>query len=380
MKIIIVGCGKVGTTLAKQLCKEGHDITVIDKKASRVRALSDGYDVLALEGDGSSYSCLRDAGVETADALIAVTDSDEKNLLCCLIARKTGNVAAIARVRNPVYNSEIQFFRKGFGLSMVINPEQAAAMETARVFRFPSAISIDTFSKGRVELLTFRLNEGNILVDKSLTYIHQKLKTDVLVVIVRRGGKTIVPSGNFVLKAGDLVSIISGPGQAEVFFRKIGLETDRVKNVMIIGGGKVTHYLAKRLMADNIAVKIICQMALLRKEGRRIEDLIADLKQPAESEEIRYHIGREDFRLAGENVLNDFRAFCKADPRFHLVVPNFEGIRVSFDDEEVKGWLLLRMSLHDPVLPLNLESKEAGGTAVIRQRIAPFFEQYDWLS
>ncbi len=129
-----------------------------------------------------------------------------------------------------------------------------------------------------------------------------------------------------------------------------------------------------------IAVKIICQMALLRKEGRRIEDLIADLKQPAESEEIRYHIGREDFRLAGENVLNDFRAFCKADPRFHLVVPNFEGIRVSFDDEEVKGWLLLRMSLHDPVLPLNLESKEAGGTAVIRQRIAPFFEQYDWLS
>ena len=147
MKIIIVGCGKVGTTLAKQLCKEGHDITVIDKKASRVRALSDGYDVLALEGDGSSYSCLRDAGVETADALIAVTDSDEKNLLCCLIARKTGNVAAIARVRNPVYNSEIQFFRKGFGLSMVINPEQAAAMETARVFRFPSAISIDTFSK-----------------------------------------------------------------------------------------------------------------------------------------------------------------------------------------------------------------------------------------
>ena len=257
VKIIIVGCGKVGASLAKQLCKEGHDITVIDKKASRVRALSDGYDVLALEGDGSSYSCLRDAGVETADALIAVTDSDEKNLLCCLIARKTGNVAAIARVRNPVYNSEIQFFRKGFGLSMVINPEMAAAMETARVFRFPSAISIDTFAKGRVELLTFRLNEGNILAGQSLVYIHQKLRTDVLVVIVRRGGKTIIPSGNFVLKAGDLVSIISGQGQAEIFFRKIGLETNRVKNVMIIGGGKVTHYLAKLLMADNIAVKII---------------------------------------------------------------------------------------------------------------------------
>ena len=273
VKIIIVGCGKVGASLAKQLCKEGHDITVIDKKASRVRALSDGYDVLALEGDGSSYSCLRDAGVETADALIAVTDSDEKNLLCCLIARKTGNVAAIARVRNPVYNSEIQFFRKGFGLSMVINPEMAAAMETARVFRFPSAISIDTFAKGRVELLTFRLNEGNILAGQSLIYIHQKLRTDVLVVIVRRGGKTIIPSGNFVLKAGDLVSIISGQGQAEIFFRKIGLETNRVKNVMIIGGGKVTHYLAKLLMADNIAVKII------EMDRKKCEELSDELPQ-----------------------------------------------------------------------------------------------------
>ena len=238
MKIIIVGCGKVGGTLAKQLCSEGHDVTVLDKDASKLRAMSSGYDVLALEGDASSYSDLKEAGVEDADILIAVTDSDEKNLLCCLIGRKTGNLKAIARVRNPVYNSEVEFFRKGFGLAMVINPEMAAASEIARMFRFPSAINIETFAKGHIELLTFHLPEHSKLAGKPLTYIHSKLHTDVLVVMVKRGDQVTIPSGDFVVQAGDVLSIVTGHGQAHDFFGKIGIETNRVNNVMIVGGGK----------------------------------------------------------------------------------------------------------------------------------------------
>ena len=257
MKIIIVGCGKVGGTLAKQLCSEGHDVTVLDKDASKLRAMSSGYDVLALEGDASSYSDLKEAGVEDADILIAVTDSDEKNLLCCLIGRKTGNLKAIARVRNPVYNSEVEFFRKGFGLAMVINPEMAAASEIARMFRFPSAINIETFAKGHIELLTFRLPEHSKLAGKPLIYIHSKLHTDVLVVMVKRGDQVTIPSGDFVVQSGDVLSIVTGHGQAHDFFSKIGIETNRVHNVMIVGGGKVTYYVAKKLIENGISVKII---------------------------------------------------------------------------------------------------------------------------
>ncbi|MDO4804874.1 MAG: Trk system potassium transporter TrkA [Lachnospiraceae bacterium] len=275
MNIIIVGCGKVGGTLAKQLSMEGHDITVMDKDAAKLRAMSSGYDVLALEGDASSYGDLKEAGVETADILIAVTDSDEKNLLCCLIGRRTGNLRAIARVRNPVYNSEVEFFRKGFGLAMVINPEMAAGSEIARAFRFPSAIDIETFAKGNIELLTFHLPEGSKLVGKPLSYIHSKLHTDVLVVTVRRGGQVTIPSGDFVVRAGDVLSIVTGQGKAHEFFSKIGIETNRVKNVMIVGGGKVTYYVAKQLITDGISVKII------EKDKARCEEL-SDLLPRAE--------------------------------------------------------------------------------------------------
>ncbi|MBR3070165.1 MAG: Trk system potassium transporter TrkA [Lachnospiraceae bacterium] len=257
MKIIIVGCGKVGATLAVQLCRDGHDVTVLDRNPLAIRSVSSVYDVLGMEGDGSSYSTLKDAGIESADLLIAVTDSDEKNLLCCLIGQKAGNVKTVARIRDPIYNSEISFFQKNFGLSMVINPELSAAQEMGRIFRFPSAISIDTFSKGRVELLTFVLSKTSVLVGKPLTYIHSKLKSDVLVAVVRRGNTVTIPSGNFVLEAEDTVSVIIGKGLANEFFKKIDVKANPIQNVMIGGGGRVGVYLARRLIAEGIGVKII---------------------------------------------------------------------------------------------------------------------------
>ncbi len=257
MNIIIVGCGKVGSTIANQLCNEGYDVTVIDNNPNKLRAVSDGMDAMAMVGDGTSYTTLKEAGIETADVLIAVTDSDEKNLLCCVIGKRTGNLAAIARVRNPVYSNERDFLQKGFGLAMLINPESAGAEEMGRIFRFPSAIDIETFAKGKIELLTVRIPEKSLMVGNPLTYIHQKLRTDVLVAVVRRKGQVIIPSGDFVIEAGDLVSVIAEHEQAHEFFRKIGIETHRVRDVMIIGGGKMTYYMAKNLAASGIGIKII---------------------------------------------------------------------------------------------------------------------------
>ena len=257
MNIIIVGCGKVGSTIAKQLCNEGYDVTVIDNNPNKLRAGSDGMDAMAMVGDGTSYTTLKEAGIETADVLIAVTDSDEKNLLCCVIGKRTGNLAAIARVRNPVYSNEREFLQKGFSLAMLINPESAGAEEMGRIFRFPSAIDIETFAKGKIELLTVRIPEKSLMVGNPLTYIHQKLRTDVLVAVVRRKGQVIIPSGDFVIEAGDLVSVIAEHEQAHEFFRKIGIETHRVRDVMIIGGGKMTYYMAKNLAASGIGIKII---------------------------------------------------------------------------------------------------------------------------
>ncbi|HIR14162.1 MAG TPA: NAD-binding protein, partial [Candidatus Choladousia intestinavium] len=157
MKIIIVGCGKVGATLAEQLCDEDHELVIVDKNPTKIQQLSESIDVMGVTGNGSSIHILSEAGVEEADILIAVTGSDELNLLCCLIAKKVSNCHTIARVRNPVYNKEVHFIQKMMGISMIINPEFAAATEMSRLLRFPSAIKLDTFSKGRVELLKFKL-------------------------------------------------------------------------------------------------------------------------------------------------------------------------------------------------------------------------------
>ena len=163
MRIIIVGCGKVGSTLAEHLDEEGHDITVIDKHGEKLKYLSDRIDVLGVEGNGASVSTQREAGVKDADILIATTNSDELNLLCCLIAKKAGNCQTIARIRDPEYFNEMRYIRDELNLSLVINPEQAAAAEVARIIKFPSAMKVDTFARGRVELIKISIPQGSKL-------------------------------------------------------------------------------------------------------------------------------------------------------------------------------------------------------------------------
>ena len=185
MQIVIVGCGNVGRSLIEQLSKENHNITVIEEDSDVIQNVVNNYDVMGIVGNGASYSILKDAGIESADLMIAVTDSDEINLLCCLIARKTGHCHTIARVRNPVYSREIDFIKEELGLSMVINPEEACANEAARLLKFPSANKIDTFAKGRAELIRLTVSDDSKLCDKSVKDIAQELKLPVLLGIVR---------------------------------------------------------------------------------------------------------------------------------------------------------------------------------------------------
>ncbi len=257
MNIIIAGCGKVGRALAEQLSREKHDITVIDRKPEAIQQITNIADVRGVVGNGASYEIQMDAGIDTADLMIAVTDADEVNLLCCLIAKKAGGCQTIARVRNPVYHHEIHHIKDELGLSMVINPEWAAAMEMARLLRFPSAIDIDTFANGRIELLRFQLEEQNPLCDNKIKDLHMLSRCEVLICIVERGNEVLIPSGEVELKAGDMISVVASPVNASRFFKAIGIETNQVKNTMIIGGGKISFYLAKRLLEMGIQVKII---------------------------------------------------------------------------------------------------------------------------
>lgn len=257
MQIIIVGCGKVGSTLAEQLQEEDTDITLIDILAEKTNALSEDIDAMGIVGNGASINTLMEAGIENADIMIAVTGSDELNLLCCLIAKKTSQCHTIARVRNPIYGNEISFIKERLGIDMIINPEFAAAQEISRLLRFPSAIKIDTFARGRVELLKFKVLPEFNLDGMSVSRIVEKLQCDVLFCAVESEGRVSIPGGNHVIHNGDLVSILAAPRNAAQFFKKIGLKTNQVKNALIVGGGTISHYLTRMLLDMKINVKII---------------------------------------------------------------------------------------------------------------------------
>lgn len=258
MKIIIVGLGKVGQKLAETLSQENeHDITVVDCNRKAIEGVINQYDLMGVAGNCSSLDTLKEAGIEDAELLIAVTGSDELNLLTCLIAKKAGNCQTIARVRQPEYSASLQLLKDDLGLAMIMNPELAAASEIARVLRFPSAIQIDTFAKGRVEILKFKVPEGSVLDNMSIVNMSQKISSDILVCGIERGEETFIPGGNFVLKSGDFVSIVAPVNCAGQFFKKINIKTNRVKDVMIVGGGEIAYYLASRLLATGIKVKII---------------------------------------------------------------------------------------------------------------------------
>lgn len=258
MKIIVVGFGKVGYVLADQLNNEGHDLTVIDLNENRMQYAISQLDIQAITGNGTSYRTQMEAGIQDSDLLIAVTDHDEINLLSCLIAKKAGNCHTIARVRNPEYSKEINFIKEELGLSMSINPERAAAMEIVHLIQIPSAMEIDTFARGRVNLIKFRVPNGSPILNIKVS--DNALLKDCLLCVVQRYDKSIIiPDGNTVLREGDIVSVIVPLNKIFKFFSSIGIKTRPIKDVLIVGGSTIAYYLAETLIKSRINVKIIEQ-------------------------------------------------------------------------------------------------------------------------
>ncbi|WP_367565709.1 Trk system potassium transporter TrkA [Lacrimispora sp.] len=257
MKIIIVGCGKVGTTLAEQLNKENHDIMLIDKNASVINSVTEKFDVMGIVGNGAVYQVQIEAGIKDTDLLIATTNSDELNMLCCLIAKKAGNCHTIARIRNPEYDSEVRYIREELGLSLAINPEMAAALEISRLLRFPSAIKVDTFAKGRVEIMKFLVPEDSVLHNMPVREVFRKLDCHVLICAIEHENDVIIPNGNSIITAGDKISFIASPAEANHFFKHVGIDNNAVKTVILAGGGRITYYIAKILEHTKIKVKIL---------------------------------------------------------------------------------------------------------------------------
>lgn len=259
MNIVIIGAGKVGYSLAKQLSTEGHDVTVIDSSPDTIEYISSNLDVYSVCGNGANYELQQIAGVSQANLVIACTDLDEVNMLCCIVANKLGALHTIARVRNPDYIKQVVFLREELGLSLWINPELATAEEISRILRFPSAVKIDTFAKGKAELVEFKLNEGNALCGASVSSIHPQYKAKVLLSIVERSGNVYIPNGDFVLQAGDKISVVGSPVEQGKFVQKLGISKKPVKKVILVGAGKITVYLAEMLLDMGMRVKIIEQ-------------------------------------------------------------------------------------------------------------------------
>ena len=256
MKIIIVGCGKIGSSIATELNNENHEIVVVDIDHEAVSNLSNSLDILGIEGNGATYDVLMEAGVDTADLLVAATALDEINIYTCLMAKSAGVSNTIARVRNPEYTQDLFRVKDQLGLSMAINPERAAANEIGKLLRFSGAIEIDTFSKGAVELVKVALPENSILCNKKLNET-ETLKGKVRICTVERDGEVYIPGGDFELKTGDKITVVSKPETISKFFKKISVSTSKTKDVILLGGGKVSYYLASRLLKSGARVKII---------------------------------------------------------------------------------------------------------------------------
>ncbi len=257
MKIIVVGCGKVGYALAEQLDKEGHDITVIDQDDKKLEKITSTMDVYCVHGNGASHTVQMEAGIKDADLLISMTDSDEVNMLCCLIAKKAGNCQTIARIRKPEYYDEVSFLKDELGLSMAINPELTAAAEMSKLIQYPKALEVESFVKGRVTMIKVVIAEKSPLDGLVLKDIGRVVSNRVLVCIVKRGNDVVIPDGNFMLQAGDAVSLILPVEESTSFFKKMGIKTPPIKSVMIAGGGTTSYYLAKQLSKTGVKVKII---------------------------------------------------------------------------------------------------------------------------
>ena len=258
MRIIIAGDGKVGAMLTKQLSAEGYDLTLIDADPEVLESTESRYDVMSVQGNCASMETLERAGIRETDLLIAVTNADEVNLLCCMTAHGMNpDIHTIARIRNPEYNDQIFKMRNLFALSMMINPERQAAVEIERLLKYPGFLKRDTFAKGRVEIVELRVDAGHKLCNIALNDLYNIVKCKILVCTVIRNGKAVMPGGDFVLMEGDRIFVTAPTNVLTTLLRNLGIITHKAKRVILCGGGRVSYYLAQMLLKNGIGVQIV---------------------------------------------------------------------------------------------------------------------------
>ena len=257
MNIVIVGCGKVGLSLVEKLSEEGNDITVIDPDPDKIQTVTNQYDVIGIVGSGANFDTLQQAGISDTDIFIAVTGSDELNLLCCIVAKRTSDCAAIARVRSPEYSAESNYFKEKLGLAMVINPEMASADKIARNLSLPAAIGVSRFARGRAEILRIRIPEGNMLHNRLLSELSEELRGNVLICGVERNGEVYIPSGSFRLQQGDELSFVCPSLDSKAFLGRVGFDAEPARQEMIVGGSRAAYYLARALLDSGVQVRIL---------------------------------------------------------------------------------------------------------------------------
>ena len=259
MKIIIVGNGKVGYAIARQLAVEGHDITMVDSSPVALARADSTLDLMCGEGNGASISVLEEAGARTADLVIAVSNLDETNLVCCLIAKTMGAKHTIARVRNPDYRRDAALLKREIGMDMVINPDLAAAREIARILSFPSASSVEPFAGGRIDMIGIQVTERDRFYGVALSEFHRIRSAEVLICAAQRGDECIIPNGNFVPREGDKLYMVGTKSELQKMLRAMGRTQQRVKTVSLLGGSRIAMYLTWELAVSNTKVCIVEQ-------------------------------------------------------------------------------------------------------------------------
>ena len=257
MRLIIVGAGKIGATLVDKLSKEKHDIVIVDKDATIVEQVVNRYDVMGVCGGGADRMILEEAGVSSADFVIACTSRDELNILCCMLAKKMGAAHTIARVRDPEYFMEMEYMKGELDLDMWFNPELRTAQEIAEILSFPSAINVETFADGAAVMIEVKVKKDNPMIGKSVVEVMRDFDVKALFSMVVRENKVYIPRGDFVIQEGDVVHITASEKEITNFSKKVQLFRRRARSVFIVGGGKIAYYLAKELIARKVAVKII---------------------------------------------------------------------------------------------------------------------------
>lgn len=272
MKIIVAGCGRIGSAIVSSLVAEGHDVLAIDSNDIALSNITNVYDVMGVCGNAADCDVLMEAGMKGTDLFIASTDSDDTNMLCCFMAKKMGAEHTIARIRNPEYNDRsLNFMRQHLELSLAINPEQLVARELFRILKFPSALKIEYFSRRNLEMIEIKVKEGSALEGLSVSQIRDKFDGKFLVGAVRRGEEVYIPDGSFQLKLGDSIGVMGSPAEIQKLFKLLGFSRKHAKNVMIFGGNRTSFYLAKMLETIGNSVKII------EKDEERCQNLASML-------------------------------------------------------------------------------------------------------